>query len=228
MKKMMMGIVLCGVLILCGCGKKVPAVLLTEASCGQVVTDGLGLSEKEFFRIFYAEDRENWTKKEGEEAKTFDSPSPVSYIQYEIPDGGAIAGEESSMTLRFYQKGLGTVSWSGSRSGMDGEEMYTAIDGLYRELKEAFGEADDPSWEEWTDADSFGAAMEEKASQNPGQDFIWTANRWVTASRINDDPYDQYVSLTLMFNWPATGKATGKANGNAELQWTVSAVRDAS
>ena len=90
------------------------------------------------------------------------------------------------------------------------------------------GEADDPSWEEWTDADSFGAAMEEKASQNPGQDFIWTANRWVTASRINDDPYDQYVSLTLMFNWPATGKATGKANGNAELQWTVSAVRDAS
>lgn len=30
MKKMMMGIVLCGVLILCGCGKKVPAVLLTE------------------------------------------------------------------------------------------------------------------------------------------------------------------------------------------------------
>ena len=50
----------------------------------------------------------------------------------------------------------------------------------------------------------------------------------MTASRINDDPYDQYVSLTLMFNWPATGKATGKANGNAELQWTVSAVRDAS
>ena len=70
--------------------------------------------------------------------------------------------------------------------------------------------------------------MEEIAAQNSGQDFIWTANRWVTASRINDDPYDQYVSLTLMFNWPATGKATGKADGNAEMQWTVSAVRDAS
>ena len=221
MKKMMLGIVLCGVLILCGCGKKVPTVLLTEASCGQVVTDGLGLSEKEFFRIFSAEDRENWTKKEGEETGKIGSKSSLPYVQYEIPDGGTIAGEESGLSLRFYQDtGLGTVSWSGSRSGMDGEEMYTAIDGLYRELKEAFGEADDPSWEQWTDADSFGAAMEEKATQNPGPDFIWTANRWVTASRINDDPYDQYVSLTLMFNWPATGKA--------EMQWTVSAVRDAS
>ena len=204
-------------------------VPLMDASWEQIIEDGLGLSEKEFWRAFPADDRENWTKKEGEETGKIGSKSSLPYVQYEIPDGGTIAGEESGMTLRFYQdSGLGAVSWSGSRSRMDGEEMYTAIDGLYRELKEAFGEADDPSWEEWTDAGSFGAAMEEKASQNPGQDFIWTANRWVTASRINDDPYDQYVSLTLMFNWPATGKATGKADGNAEMQWTVSAVRDAS
>ena len=225
MKKMMMIlVVLCGVLTLGGCGKKA-VVPLMDASWEQIIEDGLGLSEKKFWGTFPADNRESWTKKEGEETGKIGSKSSLPYVQYEIPDGGTIAGEESGMTLRFYQdSGLGAVSWNGSKSGMDSEEMYTAVSGFYQTLKGALGDADDPSWEEWTDAGSFGAAMEKIAAQNPGQDFIWTANRWVTASRINDDPYDQYVSLTLMFNWPATGKA----DGNAEMQWTVSAVRDAS
>ena len=114
MKKMMMIlVVLCGVLALGGCGKKA-AVPLMDASWEQIIEEGLGLSEKKFWGTFPADNRESWTKKEGEETGKIGSKSSLPYVQYEIPDGGTIAGEESGMTLRFYQdSGLGAVSWSG-------------------------------------------------------------------------------------------------------------------